>query len=178
MRAIPWPPHISRSLSRHRCSASTQRHSKSSPRQRHPRSQSMHLWVHVATDCDSASETCFAESDQLLMRPLVREQLSSPMRVKPDEVQRWIVSLKDTPQSCRSIGYGFIVASAEAKLIGAWHKRLYNKIANRSRGRARKHARRACSREVIGHGAAMHMGKLIAFAQSCETRFFISPPRW
>jgi hypothetical protein len=77
----------------------------------------------------------------LLMHTLVRQQLSSPMGVKRDEVQRWIVSLKDTLQSRRSIGHGFIVAalgaSAETKLIGAWHKRLYNKIVNRSRGCAR-----------------------------------------
>jgi hypothetical protein len=66
----------------------------------------------VATDCDSAGETCFAESDQLLMHALVREPLFSPMCVKRDEVQRWIVPLKDTLQPRRSIGHAINYSGA------------------------------------------------------------------
>ena len=51
---------------------------------------------HIATDCDSAAEACFAESDESLMHEVICEQTLSAMRIKRDEVERRIVPSKDT----------------------------------------------------------------------------------
>ena len=51
---------------------------------------------HVATNCDSTDETCFAKGDEPFMHVFIRKQSPSAMRIERDEVQRWIVPLKDT----------------------------------------------------------------------------------
>jgi hypothetical protein len=51
---------------------------------------------HVATDCHSTGETCFAKGDEPFMHAFIRKQTPSAMRIERDEVQRWIVPLKDT----------------------------------------------------------------------------------
>ena len=51
---------------------------------------------HVATNCDSTGETCFAKGDEPFMHAFIRKQTSSAMRIERDEVQRWVVPLKDT----------------------------------------------------------------------------------
>jgi hypothetical protein len=42
---------------------------------------------HVATNCNSTGETCFAKGDE----PFIRKQTPSAMRIECDEVQRWVV---------------------------------------------------------------------------------------
>jgi len=51
---------------------------------------------HAATSCDSTGETCFAKRDEPFMHAFIRKQTPSTMRVERDEVQRWVVPLKDT----------------------------------------------------------------------------------
>jgi len=50
---------------------------------------------YIPTDSDSAGKTCLTENDESLMHAFICEQTPSAMRIKRDEVQRWVVSLKD-----------------------------------------------------------------------------------